>query len=109
MKDLQENIVPSENQNKTDYFSEGNGGLKILFVGNSISRHAPKPDMGWYGDWGMAASEAEKDYLHLIVAKIKEKIIITFQGLKFLINLSIEPLKSLDFSKFPGPPGLGIF
>lgn len=73
MKDLQENIIPAEGQNEKDYFSEGTGGLKILFVGNSISRHAPKPEVGWTGDWGMAASEGEKDYLHLIVAKIKEK------------------------------------
>ena len=77
MKDLQENIIPAEGQNEKDYFSEGNGGLKILFVGNSISRHAPKPEVGWTGDWGMAASEAEKDYLHLIVAKIKEKSFAT--------------------------------
>lgn len=107
MKDLQENIVPSENQNKTDYFSEGNGGLKILFVGNSISRHAPKPDMGWYGDWGMAASEAEKDYLHLIVAKIKEKYdpnvsfsiaqVANFERTFFEMNAAEHYKEAIDF------------
>lgn len=39
---------------------------KVLIVGNSITRHAPNADLGWYGDWGMAASEAEKDYVHLV-------------------------------------------
>lgn len=73
MKDLQENIVPSENQNSGDYFPQGGGdGIKVLFVGNSITKHAPKPQIGWTNDCGMAASCLEKDYVHLTAAKIKE-------------------------------------
>ena len=30
---------------------------RMLFLGNSITRHAPRPDIGWTGDYGMAASE----------------------------------------------------
>jgi len=40
--------------------------LKVLFVGNSLTVHGPKPDIDWPGNWGMAASAAAKDYVHLV-------------------------------------------
>ena len=42
--------------------------LRVLFVGNSITRHGVKPEIGWHGDWGMAASAEDKDYVHRVVA-----------------------------------------
>ena len=72
---LQENIVPATNQNSGSFFPRdevtGNG-LKILFVGNSITKHGPKPDIGWLCDWGMAATSLENDYVHKTMEKIRE-------------------------------------
>ena len=53
MGKFSENIVPSNNQNEKTIFSYGDGnGIKILFAGNSVTKHAPKPEIGWEKDCG---------------------------------------------------------
>lgn len=46
-------------------------GLNVLFIGNSITKHPPKP--GWDGNWGMAASSENNDFVHRLVAKLENK------------------------------------
>ncbi|HEY8966603.1 MAG TPA: SGNH/GDSL hydrolase family protein, partial [Candidatus Methylacidiphilales bacterium] len=45
---------------------------RILFIGDSITQHTAKPELGWSGTWGMAASAEEKDYVHLLLARIAQ-------------------------------------
>jgi len=45
---------------------------KVLILGNSITRHGPKQDIGWTGNWGMAASAQDKDFAHLVVRALGE-------------------------------------
>ena len=69
MSDLQENPVPATNQIvKNILVGHNDGKPRILFVGNSITRHGPKPDIGWERDCGMAASSPEHDYVHVFAA-----------------------------------------
>ncbi len=49
------------------------GTFRVLIYGNSIAHHGPKPDIGWNGDWGMAASAREKDFAHLVVAGLEAR------------------------------------
>lgn len=46
---------------------------RILFCGNSLTRHGPKADIGWTNDWGMAASAPERDYVHLLVQALEAR------------------------------------
>lgn len=71
------NTVPAAKQLEIDrmvrFFREPDSKLKVLFVGNSITLHGYKPEIGWYGEWGMAASCQENDYVHRVVSALKEK------------------------------------
>ena len=71
-EDLQANPVPAIGQNAKDqtYFDAAKRGPRVLFIGNSITLHGPRPQIGWTNNWGMAATARDKDYVHLLQKKI---------------------------------------
>jgi len=76
----------------------------ILIIGNSITKHPPAPQIGWYGNWGMAASAPDSDYVHLLMrrfleqnpnAKVKCENIANFEATYWQYNLSnLDSLKA---------------
>ena len=60
---------------------------EVIILGNSITYSSENPTIGWYGNWGMAASSQENDYIHLLEKKLTA------------LNTSIK-IKSYNISKF---------
>jgi hypothetical protein len=48
-----------------------NQAYKVLILGNSITHSPPNQSINWNGNWGMAASVADSDYVHLLTAQFK--------------------------------------
>jgi len=43
----------------------------VLILGNSITFSSPDASIGWSGNWGMAASVADSDYVHILTNHFK--------------------------------------
>jgi len=71
--------------------------VKILYVGNSITQHGPNESIGWYGDWGMAASSRDKDYVHTLSSYVnQDQVALDFK----YINISQFERSFWDTSGF---------
>ena len=60
-----------KNPNVRFDWSDGDG-LRVMFLGNSITLHGVRPSVGWFNEWGMAASCKENDYVHLLMSAVRE-------------------------------------
>lgn len=74
MRNINDNTVSSENQLPRDawifYMGSANASKRLLIIGNSITRHGPNIGIGWDADWGMAASDIDHDYVHLLQSRL---------------------------------------
>lgn len=42
----------------------------LVVIGNSLTMHPPRPDIGWLNDWGMASSTRQADFAHVSAAAL---------------------------------------
>ena len=74
--DMKKNTVDSRGQlgkNPNIRFDNSDSdGLRVMFLGNSITLHGVRPEVGWFHEWGMAASCEENDYVHLLMSAVRE-------------------------------------
>lgn len=70
----QVNIVPALNQVVGSFYTFGakpsEGGKRVMFIGNSITLHGPRPSIGWTNRCGMAASDLAHDYVHCFAERM---------------------------------------
>lgn len=69
------NDVPADDQTKEKFkvVEVENAVKRVLILGNSITLHETKPEIGWNTNWGMAASSEDKDYVHILLQGLREK------------------------------------
>lgn len=70
--------------------------IKVLILGNSIVHHGSSPSIGWYGEWGMAASAIENDFVHILIRNLRDykhsQISLWFHS-----EWPEQPYKNLDY------------
>jgi alpha-galactosidase len=54
---------------------------KCIFVmGNSITHHLPDKKLGWFGDWGMAATTADDDFVSQFAKLMSQKTGVSWKA-----------------------------
>jgi len=68
---------------------------KLLILGNSVALHSPAPQIGWTGNWGMAASSRDTDFAHVLHSQLRK----ASQGEPQLLVLNLADFerKQTDF------------
>ena len=73
---LKKNTVNAKGQltdsKSVRFYGADNKGVRVMFVGNSITLHGVLKEIGWNNEWGMAASSADNDYVHILMEKVRK-------------------------------------
>lgn len=72
MERFQENVISAVNQNDKHFYTYGSGDFRVMFVGNSITKHRPVSE-NWNRDCGMWASAPENDYVHQLIKMMTDE------------------------------------
>ncbi len=77
----------------------------VLVLGNSILKHSPKPEIGWYGNWGMAASAQDSDFVHLLIRdihRVDRSVVVKYRNIAdFERDFVSYPFSNLDSLRNP--------
>lgn len=83
----------------------------VLILGNSITFHQYAPSIGWQGNWGMAASAPDSDYVHLLTKEMQQKdstVKVTASNMAYVESIyTVFDYARLD--SFPTLPDMIIF
>lgn len=91
--------LPPHSMTAIAYSSEPVKNLQLCILGNSLRHHVPKPQIGWKGNWGMAATAPEKDYVHLLHKKLEKAAFM--QGIGSVkLSLPNGAVQEKDWQKF---------
>ena len=80
MSDAERNHSMQMNAAKAESAVKNEGGAPIVFIGNSITLHERLPEIGWLNVWGMTASAADRDYVHIVTRGIEAEAELTTQN-----------------------------
>ena len=59
---------------------------KVLILGNSITHHLPAPEIGWHGNWGMAASKEQNSYVSILSDSLRRE----FPELEVSVKIMVD-------------------
>ncbi len=72
LSDAEKNNSAQMNATAAQSADANAGGVRVVFIGNSITLHGSLPKIGWTNTWGMAASAASNDYVHIVTRGIEK-------------------------------------
>ena len=64
--------------------------LNVLVWGASLAKHPPAENLYWYGNWGMAASKEENDFIHRLVYYLEQEYYPSKVNLRILAESGFD-------------------